>query len=361
MKIDIHFHVLGNGRDLNAVDRDVYFYADDNQHWFTRLLYNLVEEDVERLGADLNRDGKISTSEYFELAHRLLTGSGELDAIVLLALDAVYTPGTNDIDKVKTDLYVSNKFLFPKVREMNQRLAAAGGVGAPPAKKFFFGASVNPHRRDWEAELTYVLTKTNAVLLKWIPSTQHIRVDDPAHKRFYEMLAAHRLPLLCHVGPEYSFPEGIRRRELDNYSFLEKPLQYGVSVIAAHCAAPVFPIGEDDHIQGLYKMMQQVNRGGKVQLWADTSALSLATRVSLIPEIVKTFPAGWLVHGSDFPIPIDGWPHLPWITRDMTITEYLDISRTKNPLDRDVEIKRAHGFSDTILENGVKVLRLPQV
>ncbi|MCJ7663289.1 MAG: hypothetical protein MUO24_03510, partial [Desulfobacterales bacterium] len=76
------------------------------------------------------------------------------------------------------------------------------------------------------------------------------------------------------------------------------------------------------------------------------------------PAILETFPSHWLVHGSDFPIFIDGWAHLPWVTHGMTPQEYIRIWKTKNPLDKDVRIKQAHGFSDTILENAEKVLRL---
>lgn len=67
MKIDIHCHVLGNGIDINNVANDVYLYADDNQHWFTRILYNMLEDDLVRMEADLNKDGAISTDEYFNL------------------------------------------------------------------------------------------------------------------------------------------------------------------------------------------------------------------------------------------------------------------------------------------------------
>ncbi|MBN1254327.1 MAG: hypothetical protein JXA50_03555 [Deltaproteobacteria bacterium] len=77
-----------------------------------------------------------------------------------------------------------------------------------------------------------------------------------------------------------------------------------------------------------------------------------------MPAILDTFPAQWLVHGSDFPIPIDGWAHLPWVIYDMTPEEYIRILKTKNPLDKDFRIKQAHGFSDTILENAEKFLRL---
>jgi hypothetical protein len=71
------------------------------------------------------------------------------------------------------------------------------------------------------------------------------------------------------------------------------------------------------------------------------------------------FPAKWLIHGTDFPIPIDGWHHLPFVTPDMTPGEYRDIMKTKNPFDRDVKIKRAHGFDESIITNAGKVLRLP--
>ena len=50
MKIDAHFHVAGNGTDLNNVDNDIYFKAEDNNHWFTRILYNMLEEDLENQG-----------------------------------------------------------------------------------------------------------------------------------------------------------------------------------------------------------------------------------------------------------------------------------------------------------------------
>lgn len=358
MKIDTHFHVLGNGTDLNNVDNDVYFYADDNHHWFARLLYNMVEKDIKDLGADFNQDGKISTDEYFKLAYKLLTTSKELDGIVLLALDAVYSPETGELDEVKTDLYVSNTFLNKKVIELNERLQNESDPKMR-SKKFFLGASVSPNRKDWDSELEYVLSQTDAVLIKWIPSTQHIHLSDEKHIEFYEAFASHNMPLLCHVGPEYSFPEGLRQRELDDFRFLEKPLDHGVTVIAAHCATPVFPLIDKNEIQEFYALMKNANEGGEVRLWADTSALSLSTRIPLIPEILETFPSEWLVHGSDFPIPIDAWPHLPWVTTDMTPEEYIEIIKTKNPLDRDVKIKQAHGFSNSIIGNSEKVLRLP--
>jgi len=353
MKIDIHFHVIGNGRRLDGVDSDVYFYPDDNNLWFTRLLYDSVEKDLRRMDADLNKNGQVSTFEYFELAYKMIESSREIDGITLLAMDALYHPESGELNEQKTDLWVTNRFLSSQVKQLNERLANAG-----LNKRFFLGASVSPNRKDWEAELQYVIEETDAVLVKLIPSTQHIKLADDRHRPYYEMLRSANLPLLVHVGPEYSFPEGIRERKLDNYKFIEKPLECGVTVIAAHCATPVFPIIEKNVTGEFLTFMKSANQGDKVRLWADTSALSLATRIPFLREIVKRFPAEWLVHGSDFPIPIEGWPHIPWVTYDITPAEYIKICRTENPLDRDVKIKRAHRFSDSILANAGKVLRL---
>ena len=355
MRIDIHCHVVGNGTNIDNVDNDVYLYAEDNQLLFTRILANLIEGELIRMEGDLNRDGMISTFEYFEILYRMLKESEEIDSVVLLALDALYEPTTGALDTVKTDLWVSNRFLSRKTDELNNRFKKEGIT----EKRFYFGASVSPNRKDWESELDYVTSQTEAVLIKLIPSTQHIHIQDECHRDFYTMLAKKNMPLLCHVGPEYSFPEGIRNKNLDNFKYLERPLECGVTVIAAHCASPVFPILDPNVMKDFFKFMEDANSGGKVRLWADTSALSLSTRLPFISEILNTFPPQWLVHGTDFPIPIDGWTHLPIITPDITTEEYIGICKTKNFLDKDVRIKRAHGFSDAIIENAEKVLRMP--
>ncbi|HCZ10866.1 MAG TPA: hypothetical protein DHV16_01125 [Nitrospiraceae bacterium] len=365
MRIDMHCHVIGNGTDIRNTGNDVYLYAEDNQLLFTRILAELIEISLKEMKSDLNNDGEISTGEYFDLLYKLLCSSGEIDGMVLLALDAVYSPKTGLLDERKTDLWVSNRFLAEKVEELNERLQKEP---APINKKrFFFGASVSPNRKDWEAELSYVINKTGAVLMKWIPSTQHIHLADYRHKDFYKALSGANMPLLCHVGPEYSFPEGIKKRDLDNYKYLESPLVHGVTVIAAHCAAPVFPVIDENTMPDFYALMKNANSGSRIRLWADTSALSLSTRLPFIQEIRSTFPPEWLMHGSDFPIPVGGGPYSVYSAQGMTPAEYIEkyielyreMRKTKNPLDIDVKIKRAHGFSEEIISNADKVLRIP--
>ncbi|MDI6890835.1 MAG: hypothetical protein QMC83_07870 [Thermodesulfovibrionales bacterium] len=60
----------------------------------------------------MNRDGIISTDGYFELLYRLFSTSQEIDRIVLLALDAVYSPKTGILNEKRrisgyqTDFYL---------------------------------------------------------------------------------------------------------------------------------------------------------------------------------------------------------------------------------------------------------------
>ena len=360
MRFDMHLHVVGRGKDITRADENVYFHPDDNHLFFTRILYGMVEKDLEKLGADADRNGIIDTGEYLERVYQALKTSEEIDCVVLLGLDAVFSPASGKLDRKRTDLWVSNRFLAKKVRELNEKLA---GEEDPEIreKKFYYGGSVSPNRKDWREELEFVTGDPNAVLIKLIPSAQHIHLKDRRHKPYYDMLKDHHMPLLCHVGPEYSFPEGVREWRLDNFRNLDRVLECGVRVIAAHCATPVFPPPIDkNEIREFHAFMKSANAGRTVQLWGDTSAFSLSTRIPIVQEVAAAFPSKWLVNGSDFPIPIDGWIHLPWVTHGVTVEEYLEIKRTQNPLDRDVRIKRAHGFSDSILENAEKVLRLPR-
>ncbi len=356
-RIDIHFHALGSGKNINDADNDIYRNFEDNHIWYIRLLHSSIENELEELGIDFNNDGEITTDEYFKLIYLLFTKSKEIDGIVLLAMDAVYDFKSGVRDDKKTDLYITNTYLSNKVNELNERLQNDPEV-EDKNKTFYFGASVSPNRTDWETELNKVFNETDAVLMKWLPSAQHIDLRRKAHKNFYKALTEKNMPLLCHVGPEYTFPEGRRKKKLDNFKYLEYPLQHGVKVIAAHCAMPVFPLINKNKTKKFYKFMKSANSGGEIRLWADTSALSLVTRVLWIDDIVKIFPSDWLVHGSDYPLPFEHWHLQPWINSEITPEEYNQIKKEKNPLDKDIKIKRAYDFQDSILENTATVLGL---
>jgi predicted TIM-barrel fold metal-dependent hydrolase len=365
MKLDIHCHVVGRGNaDITRVDEEVFFNPDDNQHAFVWLVHLIAEQGLMSMGADLDENGTVSTDEYMELIYKMVTTSEELDGVVLLALDAVYDEETRQIDPIRTDLWVSNRFLSRKAVALNERIQRETDP-QKRSKRIFYGASVSPNRRDWERELQFVVDDPLAVLMKLIPSTQHIALRDERHRAYFTALAETGIPLLCHVGPEYSFPEGVREMRRDNFRFLDAPLSCGTRVIAAHCATPVFPPFEKNEIEEVRRLMAFHNSGATVQFWADSSALSLGTRIPIIRDVLDHIPPQWLLHGSDFPIPVDGWKLLRMVRPNLSLDEYQNvfqsIRKTSNSLDRDVRLKRAYGFSDSILENAEKVLRLPEI
>ena len=75
-----------------------------------------------------------------------------------------------------------------------------------------------------------ILKDTDAVIIKWIPSVQRIQVDKVVSE-FYLKLVQNGMPILCHVGPEHTFAEGMRQKKYNHFSQLEEPLNEHVKVI----------------------------------------------------------------------------------------------------------------------------------
>src|SRR5690606_1283084 len=174
-------------------------------------------------------------------------------AAVILAFDAVHDRDGRR-DEPNTHLYVTNDYVIELCRRHRNML---------------FGASVHPYRKDAVAELERCIA-AGAVLLKWLPPTQGM---DPADERcipFYEALAHHRLPLLCHTGGELSLPRVDKR--LEDPARLEPALKRGVTVIMAHCGTRSSPLGAD-YLPTFMRMAQEYEN-----CWGDTSAMTLPAR-----------------------------------------------------------------------------------
>lgn len=245
-----------------------------------------------------------------------IAGTPELDAVVVLAFDAVYAED-GQVDERSTHLYVSNDYIAA--------LAARNS-------RVLFGASIHPYRRDAVAEIERCVA-AGAVLCKWLPITHRI---DPTHPRclpFYEALAHYRLPLLSHTGWEHTLPR------LDR--MVAAPLQLvpaldrGATVIAAHCGTGPVP-GQGSYLGQFMRLARDYER-----LYGDTAAMNLPNRwgdyeALLGDDVVRQK----LLHGSDWPIP--GYPR-PWRHGWRGSRALM---RETNQLRRDLLIKQALGFDD---------------
>jgi uncharacterized protein len=187
-----------------------------------------------------------------------------------------------------------------------------------------------------------------AVLVKWLPSIQHI---DPADRRlvpFYRRLAEIGLPLLTHTGAERSFTRS--RDELGDPDRLRLPLSEGVKVIAAHSAGNGRNNGERDFDRFLRLAALFPN------LYADIAALTQCNRPGQLERLLRhTELHDRLLYGTDMPL-INSAFTSPW-GHAFTLgpAGLMEILAEKNPWDRDVALKRALGVTTEIFDNNSRI------
>jgi predicted TIM-barrel fold metal-dependent hydrolase len=259
-----------------------------------------------------------------------IEGTDGIEAAVVLALDAVYDRDGNR-DETNTHFVVTNDY----VAELAQR-----------HPKVLFGASVHPFRKDALVELERCVQR-GAVLLKWLPVVQNFNPSDERCWPFYEALAHHGLPLLCHTGGERMLPNVTTK--VEDPALLIPALQRGVTVIAAHCGSRD-RITHKDFVPSFMRLAHEYER-----FYGDTAALNLPTRSYAYKKILNDeVVRRKLVHGSDWPVPV--FP--PWrIGWGKAMRLFL---RENNWMKRDVLVKQQLGLDADYWHRGATLLRLPQ-
>lgn len=327
MVIDVHVHVAGTGSHSPC------FISEKLRRSPAYLLM---------LATTGHLFGKVDDQTIRE--HILLTlRKAELvQRAVFLALDMVYDHQGKPLPQC-THLYVPNDHVA--------HMAAL-------EPRALLGASVHPDRPDALEELERV-TQLGAALVKWIPSSQQINPSRKRYVPFYRKLAELGLPLLSHAGAEHAVPCSEPEEEFrafDDPSRLIFALEEGVKVIAAHCALPVFS-RDEDYTEMFINLMHQADKEGW-NLYGDVSALAapFPHRVGILRRILKELPHERLILGSDYPIPVT--PLWPGAAGEMDLEEWAGAMLTSNPLDRNLKVIRALGFSPQVLTNAQKVLRV---
>lgn len=314
--IDMHCHTAGIG----AGGSGCFVSPHLQRSWKYRIYlkaFGITQEE-------LFREGDSS------ILHRLsqsLTGSRRVAAAVVLAMDGVVDE-RGGLDRNQTEIYIPNEFIAAAVRRHPNLL---------------FGASINPCRGDALERLERVHAD-GAVLVKWLPSIQHV---DPADRRlipFYRRLRELELPLLTHTGEESSFTRS--RDELGDPERLRLPLREGVTVIAAHAASNGRNGGEPNHLRFLRLCTEYPN------LHADISALTQVNRLGHLSCLLKNRDLqGRLLYGTDMPLITTGITS-PWFHAYRLPPHILArILAEKNPWDRDVVLKEALGVPAEVFAN----------
>ena len=316
MIVDVHVHLVG----MNAENGCLVSRRLSSGVVFHLLTFALGLRGVERGALD---------RAYREKLLDWVHGS-EVDAIGLLALDAVYDDGGR-LDEGRTHVYVPNDYLFDVASISEQILPIA---------------SVNPQRRDALEELERV-SELGAVAIKMLPNSQAF---DPAAERyqpFWRRMAALDMPVLTHTSFEHTIPA--YDQEFGRPERLALALDEGVTVIAAHCASSGIAHLHEDIDTWLGMLRRWPN------LYGDISAMASVARFPYIHRILADELAIERVClGSDFPIPVSP---MVFSTR-LGFKRAMELGRIENPIQRNLEVFRALGVPEDVFERGATLLRL---
>lgn len=263
-----------------------------------------------------------------------LVRNSSLGAVVILAQDEVYDE-QGCVMEGAGSFYVPNDYVL--------RLA-----GEHP--EFLPAVSIHPARPDALEELDRCL-EAGAVMMKCLPNCQNINCNDRRFTRFWERMAEAKLPLLAHTGDEHTLP--VVRPEFANPSVLTLPLECGVTVIAAHCGTKS-GLFTREHFHLFAEMTRRFPN-----LYGDNSAFNIPIRGRHARLCLREPLASRIVHGSDFPVPVNG--HFAWMHGFLKWRDFRRCQRIRNVLERDYQLKLATGFAPESFTRIRNLLRWPQL
>ncbi len=231
-----------------------------------------------KFGYDIKKPAQ-TNARYIEDLLAELRASRYVGRVVLLAMDGVYD-ASGKLDPQATEFLVSNDYVLEVAR-------------AHP-EEFLAGVSINPQRADAADE---VARCAGAALVKALPNSQQFDPGDRRYIPFYRALAQHRLPLLSHVGYEFSLIG--KDQSAGDPAKLRVALDEGTTVIAAHGCSCGLMFWEK--FLGTFLDLVKTYRN----FYADISALTLTNRLGMLlklrrhPEVFDR-----LLFGTDYPLPV---------------------------------------------------------
>jgi uncharacterized protein len=318
--IDMHVHVVGNGSGGTGCWLRV-------RGWHRPLAAMMMRHIGLPPGAmtgDLDR-------LYVERLLELVRGSS-LGAAVILAQDDVRDEQGRGMEGLGS-FYVPNEYVLKLAQDH---------------KEFLPAVSIHPARPDAIEELERCLA-AGAVMMKCLPNCQNINCNDRRFTKFWERMAGARLPLLAHTGGEHTLP--VMRPEFADPRVLTRPLECGVTVIAAHCGTKS-GLFDPEYFRVFAEMTRRFPN-----LYGDTSAFNVPLRGRHILECLCEPLASRMVHGSDYPVPVHG--HWAWMRRYLNWEAFRLAEMNPNILERDIQLKVAMGFSPESFTRIGKLLRRP--
>lgn len=252
-----------------------------------------------------------ANQKYVDDLRKELEASQFVKQAVLLAMDGVYG-SYGQLDQTHTEFLISNRYVLDIARQHPDL--------------FLPGVSINPQRLD-AVEEVYRCAEAGSVLVKVLPNAQQFDPANPRYRPFYRALAERRLPLLSHVGYEFSLIG--KDQSVGDPARLRVPLDEGATVIAAHACSYGLMLYEK------FLPTFQELAATYPKFYADISALTLPNRMKMLlylrrhPELHER-----LLFGTDYPLSVF---HVPAWGR-IGFRALRHILSTKNRFDRQYHV-----------------------
>ncbi|MEX5215107.1 MAG: amidohydrolase family protein [Nitrospiraceae bacterium] len=249
--------------------------------------------------------------KYIEDLRTELQTSQFVKQAVLLAMDGAYG-SSGQLDQTHTEFLISNHYVLDIARQHPDL--------------FLPGVSINPQRQD-AVEEVHRCADAGAVLVKVLPNAQQFDPANARYRPFYRALAERRLPLLSHVGYEFSLIG--KDQSVGDPARLRVPLDEGATVIAAHACSYGLMLYEK-FLPTFQELAQRYPN-----FYADISALTLPNRMKMLlhlrrhPELQER-----LLFGTDYPLSVF---HVPAWGR-VGFKAMRTILATKNRFDRQYRV-----------------------
>lgn len=326
MRIDLHVHVVGTGTGGTGC-----WYRPKG---LTRLGAPFLVRSIGLTSRDLA--GPEFDRVYVD---RLLeyVRTSSIDRLMLLAHELPHHADGSPLPD-RASFFVPNDYVLRLARDNPEFMAAV---------------SIHPSRRDAFDELERAI-EGGAAALKCLPNVQGIDWNDRRHTRFLERMAEAGLPLLAHTGSERTMP--VMDHALASPRVLTRPLEIGVTCIAAHCGTGMMVL-DPDYFDEFAAMTEKFPN-----LYGDNSALA-ALNFRLRPSALRRMTTGAvaerILHGSDLPVPVSGL--LAWAGGMMSWRDHREAAGVANPLERDAVLKKMMGFGDEVFTRAAGVLRMPAI
>jgi len=303
--MDMHVHVVGNGTGGTGC----WLRVKSWHRPLAALMLRHVGLPAHAMRGDLDR----------LFIERLLeqVQASSLNAAVILAQDDVHDDQGRVLEGVGS-FYVPNDYVLSLARKHPEFLPAV---------------SIHPARPDALEELERCLA-AGAVMMKCLPNCQNINCNDRRFSKFWERMAEAKLPLLAHTGGEHTLP--VVRPDYADPRLLTLPLQCGVTVIAGHSGTKS-GLFDPDYFDVFAEMTRRFPN-----LYGDTSAFNVPMRGRNIPACSQEPLASRLVHGSDYPVPVNG--HFAWASGFVSWSDFRRCQKIDNILERDYQLRLAMWF-----------------